>query len=66
MIEKCIETTKNTPEDEFNSLPEKELLAKEIKELNWFDITHLENDKKIEYLKLLAESASCKEKIINN
>ena len=27
LIEKCIETTKNTPEDEFNSLPDKDLLA---------------------------------------
>ena len=25
LIEKCIETTKNTPEDEFNSLPDKNL-----------------------------------------
>ena len=30
LIEKCIETTKNTPEDEFNSLPDKDLLAKEV------------------------------------
>ena len=34
LIEKCIETTKNTPEDEFNSLPDKDLLANEIKDLN--------------------------------
>ena len=34
LIEKCIETTKNTPEDEFNALPDKDLLAREIKELN--------------------------------
>ena len=65
LIEKCIVTTKNTPKDEFNSLPDKELLAKEIKDLNIFDDTHLENDKKIEYLKQLEESASCNEKIIN-
>ena len=65
MIEKCIETTKNTPEDEFNSLPDKELLAKDIKDLNLFDNTHFENDKKIEYLKQLEESASYDEKIIN-
>ena len=31
LIEKCFETTKITPEDEFNSLPDKELLAKNIK-----------------------------------
>ena len=65
LIKKCIETTKNTPEDEFNSLPDKELLAKEIKDLNLFDNTHLENDKKIEYLKQLEEAASYNEKIIN-
>ena len=28
LIEKCMETTKNTPEDEFNSLPDKDLMAK--------------------------------------
>ena len=65
LIEKCVETTKNTPDDEFNSLPDKELLAKEIKDLNLFDNTHLENDKKIEYLKQLEEAASYNEKIIN-
>ncbi len=30
LIEKCIETTKNTPEDEFNALPDKDLIAKEV------------------------------------
>ncbi len=65
LIEKCIETTKNTPEDEFNSLPDKDLLAKKIKDLNLYDNTHLENDKKIEYLKKLEESASNEKKIVN-
>ena len=65
LIEKCIETTKNTPEDEFNSLPDKDLLAKEIEELNLYDKTHLENEKKIEYLKQLEETTSNDEKIIN-
>ena len=32
LIEKCIDTTKNTPEDEFNSLPDEDLMAKEIKD----------------------------------
>ena len=50
LIEKCIETTKNTPEDEFNALPDKDLLAQEIKELNLYDDTHIENDDKIKYL----------------
>ena len=65
LIEKCIETTKNTPEDEFNSLPDKDLLAKETKDLNLFDNNHLENEKKIEYLKQLEESSSNYKKIIN-
>ena len=65
LIEKCIETTKNTPEDEFNSLPDKDLLARGVKNLNLYDNTHLENDKKIEYLKQLEESASRNKKIVN-
>ena len=47
LIEKCIETTKNTPEDEFNALPDKNLLAREIQDLNLYDDTHIENDDKI-------------------
>ena len=40
LIERCIETTKNTPEDEFNSLPEIELMAKDSKDLNLFPLTN--------------------------
>ena len=65
LIEKCYETTKITPEDEFNSLPDKDLLTKEIKDLNLYDNSHLENDKKIDYLKELEEIASIDKKIIN-
>ena len=65
LIERCIETTKITPEDEFNSLPDKELLAKNIKDLNLYDQSHIENDKKIDYLKELEEAASIDKKIIN-
>ena len=65
LLEKCIETTKNTPEDEFNSLPDKDLLAKTIKDLNLFDDTHVENDQKIDYLKKLEASASDDKRIIN-
>ena len=65
LIEKCIETTKNTPEDEFNSLPDKDLLAKEVNNLNLYDDTHIENDDKIEYLSRLETSASRNEKIVN-
>ena len=65
LIKKCIETTKITPVDEFNSLPEKNLLAKSIKDLNLYDESHLENDKKIDYLVELEETASIDKKIIN-
>ena len=65
LLEKCIETTKNTPEDEFNSLPDRDLLAKEVKDLNLYDDTNLKNDHKIDYLKKLEASAAFNEKIIN-
>ncbi|MDC0585627.1 metallopeptidase TldD-related protein [Candidatus Pelagibacter sp.] len=65
LIENCIVTTKITPDDEFNSLPDKDLLAKNIKDLNLYDEAHLENDKKIDYLKELEEIASIDKRIIN-
>tara|TARA_Y100000996_G_scaffold414698_1_gene406371 strand:+ start:59 stop:1375 length:1317 start_codon:yes stop_codon:yes gene_type:complete len=65
LIEKCVETTKNTPEDEFNSLPDKDLLAKGVKDLNLYDETHIENEKKIEYLSKLENSALNNKKIVN-
>ena len=65
LISKCFETTKITPEDEFNSLPDKDLLAGEIKNLNLYDESHLENDKKIDYLRELEEVASIDKKIVN-
>ena len=65
LIEKCFETTKITPEDKFNSLPDQDLLVKEIKELDLYDESHLDNDKKIDYLKELEDTASKDEKIIN-
>ena len=65
LIEKCIETTKNTPEDEFNSLPDKNLLAKEVKDLKLYDDTHIANDNKVEYLTRLEASASMDKKIVN-
>ena len=64
-MKKCIETTKITPEDKFNSLPDQDLLAKEIQELDLYDETHLDNDKKIDYLRELEDTASKDEKIIN-
>ena len=65
LLEKCVETTKNTPEDEFNSLPDRDLLAKEVKDLNLYDDTNLKNDHKIDYLKKLEASAAFNKKIIN-
>ena len=65
LIEKCIESTKNTPEDEYNSLPDKDLLAKEVDDLNLYDDTHIKNENKIEYLNRLEVSASKDKKIVN-
>ena len=65
MIEKCVETTKNTPEDEFNSLPDRDLLAKKVKDLDLYDDTHIKNEQKINYLKKLEDAASHDKKIVN-
>ena len=65
LIEKCYETTKITPEDEFNSLPDQNLLADSLQNLNIYDDTHIENDKKIDYLKELESAASENKKIVN-
>ncbi len=65
LIEKCVEATKNTPEDEFNSLPDKNLLANNVKDLDIYDDTHIENDQKIDYLKKLEAAASNDKKIVN-
>jgi len=65
LIKKCIETTKNTPDDEYNSLPDEDLLAKEVKDLDLYDDAHIKNEEKIEYLKRLEISASNNKKIIN-
>ena len=65
LIEKCVETTNNTPEDEYNSLPDKDLLAQEVRDLDLYDDTHIKNEDKIEYLKKLEISASSHKKIVN-
>ena len=65
LIEKCVETTKNTPEDEFNSLPDRDLLAKEVRDLDLYDDSHIANDQKIDYLKKLEAAASKDKKIVN-
>jgi len=65
LITKCYEATKITPEDEFNSLPDKNLLSDSLKNLNIYDDTHIENNKKIDYLKELESTASKDKKIVN-
>ena len=65
LLERCIETTKITPDDEFNSLPDKDLLATEINDLNLYDDEHIGNDKKIEYLKEVENAAFEKKEVIN-
>ena len=65
LLERCIETTKITPDDEFNSLPDKDLLATEINDLNLYDDEHIRNDEKIEYLKEVENAAFEKKEVIN-
>jgi|TARA_B110001452_G_scaffold46578_1_gene35618 PmbA protein len=65
LIERCIETTKITPEDEFNSLPDEDLLAKKINDLNLYDDDHIKNDEKIEFLKEVEDEVFKKKEIIN-
>ena len=65
LIERCIETAKITPEDEFNSLPDKDLLAKNTFDLNLYDDDHIGNDEKIEYLKEVEDAAFENKEIIN-
>tara|TARA_B110001454_G_scaffold184464_1_gene180163 strand:- start:783 stop:2102 length:1320 start_codon:yes stop_codon:yes gene_type:complete len=65
LLERCIETTKITPDDEFNSLPDKDLLATEINDLNLYDDEHIGNDEKIEYLKEVENAAFEKKEVIN-
>jgi PmbA protein len=65
LVERCVETSKITPEDEFNSLPDKDLLATKNIDLNLYDDDHVGNDKKIEYLKEVEEAAFKKKEITN-
>ena len=46
-------------------MPDKNLQADSIKNLNIYDKTHIENDKKIEYLRELENSAAADKKIVN-
>jgi len=65
LITRCIEMTKITPEDEYNSLPNKDLLATEHKDLELYDETSISNEKKIDYLKQAEESAFQDKRITN-
>ena len=66
LIIRCIETTKNSPEDEYNSLPDQELLAKKYVELNLYDKSHISNEKKINFLTEVDENVFMDDKIENS
>ncbi len=65
LVTRCIDSTKVTPEDEFNSLPDQELHFKGEKNLELYDNTHLSNDEKINFIKDAEEIAFSHEKIVN-
>ncbi len=65
LVKRCIESTKVTPEDEYNSLPDQELHFKGEKNLELYDETHLSNDKKISFIKEAEETAFSNDKIVN-
>ena len=65
LIERCVDSTKVTPIDEYNSLPDKELHFKGEKNLNLYDKTHLTNEEKINFIKEAEETAFSHDKIVN-
>ena len=65
LVKRCIDATKVTPEDEFNCLPNKDLHFKGDKDLKLFDETHLDNEKKINFIKAAEEKAFSNQKIVN-
>ena len=65
LVTRCIDSTKVTPEDEYNSLPDQELHFKGEKNLELYDNTHLSNDEKINFIKEAEEIAFSHEKIVN-
>ncbi|MBD1161021.1 TldD/PmbA family protein [Pelagibacterales bacterium SAG-MED15] len=65
LINRCIESTKITPEDDLNSLADKELYFKGDKDLDLYDETVLENKKKIEYINEAEEEAFSRKDIVN-
>ena len=66
LINRCIETTKNSPDDEYNCLPDIELLAKNINDLNLYDKSHISNEKKINFLSEVDENVFINDKIENS
>ena len=65
LINRCVESTKITPEDELNSLADKELYFKGEKNLDLYDETVLENQQKIDYINEAEEEAFSKKDIVN-
>ena len=65
LIERCVDSTKVTPIDEYNSLPDKELHFKGEKNLDLYDKTHLTNEEKINFIKEAEETAFSHDKIVN-
>ena len=65
LINRCVESTKITPEDELNSLADKELYFNGDKNLDLYDETILENKQKIDYINEAEEEAFSKKDIIN-
>jgi len=65
LVCRCVEATKITPEDEYNSLPEKELHYFGNKDLELYDDTYIDNEKKIDFIKKAEEQAFKNKKIVN-
>ena len=65
LVDRCIETMKITPEDEYNSLPDKDLHFSGLKDLDLYDETHLSNEDKINYIKEAEDEAFSNNKIVN-
>ena len=66
LIERCVEMTKITPEDQYSSMPKKNLLAREDISLDLFDKTKINNDNKVDFLKEMEEEAFLNNKITNS
>ena len=65
LVEKCVDAAKVTPDDEFNSLPDKDLHFEGDKDLDLYDDTHIENNQKVNFIKEAEEIAFLNDKIVN-